>query len=109
NRVQQILYGQSLEPYVCGDLIGKTLIDKTTTPAQAILTDTPAALDLRRRLDLPVALVSLGDTALPFTCHTHFPGDATSFRDLLDRLGAFDLAEPFIRIREAIAEARKLG
>src|SRR5216117_3156178 len=72
NRIQQILYGHSLEPYVCGDLIGKTLIDKTTTPAQAILTDTPAALDLRRRLDLPVALVSLGDTALPFTCHTHF-------------------------------------
>ena len=48
NRVQQILYGQSLEPYICADLIGKTLVDKTATAAQIIVTDHPAALDHRR-------------------------------------------------------------
>src|SRR6202163_2939592 len=63
NRVQQILYGQSLEPYICGDLLGKTLVDKTATPAQIILTDHPAALDLRLRLDVPVALVHRSDAA----------------------------------------------
>jgi len=122
NRVQQILYGQSLEPYLCGDLIGKTLIDKIATPAHAILTDTPAALELRRRLELPVGLVQhpgrlTQDGRVPsdragdgqVTTHHHFPGDAAAFRELMSRLGAFDLAEPFSRVREAIAEARKLG
>src|ERR1700704_2287217 len=61
NRVQQILYGQSLEPYICADLLGKTLVDKTATRAHIVLTDTPAALDLRLRLDMPVALVGLND------------------------------------------------
>ena len=32
NRVQQILYGESLEPYIYADLLGKTLVDKTATP-----------------------------------------------------------------------------
>src|SRR3954454_4300115 len=56
NRVQQILYGDTLAAYVCGDLIGKTLIDKTTTAATCIVTDNPLALDLRLRIELPVAL-----------------------------------------------------
>src|SRR5436190_15997118 len=56
NRVQQILYGDSLEPYLCGELIGKTLVEKTATPVRAIFTDHPAILDLRLRLDFPVAL-----------------------------------------------------
>jgi hypothetical protein len=30
NRVQQILYGETLVPYLCGDLIGKTLVDKSS-------------------------------------------------------------------------------
>src|SRR5438270_13891896 len=59
NRVQQVLYGQSLEPYICADLLGKTLVDKTATSAQVILTDHPSALDLRLRLEVPVALVNL--------------------------------------------------
>src|SRR5687767_3696173 len=32
NRVQQILYGDTLPAYLCGELIGKTLIEKTATP-----------------------------------------------------------------------------
>src|SRR5574338_155199 len=28
NRVQQILYAGTLEAYLCGDLIGKTLVDR---------------------------------------------------------------------------------
>src|SRR6516162_1317357 len=30
NRVQQILYGGKLQPYICADLIGKTMVDKTS-------------------------------------------------------------------------------
>src|SRR6476619_674477 len=49
NRVQQILYGGTLDSYLCGELIGKTLIDKSTTPAAWIITDHAAALELRAR------------------------------------------------------------
>ena len=43
-------------------------------------------------------------------CHPRFSTDRAIVRELLNRLdGALDLAEPFVRIREAIIEARKLG
>src|SRR5438046_7062929 len=45
NRVQQILYAGTLQPYICADLIGKTLVEKTTAPVQLVFTDTEAALD----------------------------------------------------------------
>ena len=41
NRVQQVLYGGTLEPYVCADLIGKTLVEKTSVSAGLILTADP--------------------------------------------------------------------
>jgi hypothetical protein len=109
NRVQQILYGPSLEPYICADLIGKTLVDKTATAAQIILTDHRAALDLRLRVELPVAFVDLSSPENALSPHTHFPKDTSALRDLNERLGNFDFAEPFTRIRQAMAEARKLG
>src|SRR5438552_10444333 len=60
NRIQQILYGETLPAYVCGELIGKTLIDKTATVTQWVVTDNPLALDLRLRHDAPVALWHAG-------------------------------------------------
>jgi hypothetical protein len=42
--------------------------------------------------------------------HPKYTGDVAVARGLLDRLdGNLDLAEPFVRIREAMSEARKLG
>jgi hypothetical protein len=128
NRVQQILYAGTLEPYICADLIGKTLLDKTSVPVQLIVTDSPQALDLRQRVEFPVlCLTPEGPTASDASssamlvgpapsnrgtlhCHTRFPADAESSRELLNTLsGLADLAEPFARIREAIGEARKMG
>src|SRR5437016_461617 len=54
NRVQQALYGGTLEPYVCGELIGKALVDKAGVAVQLVVTDREAVLELRRRLDAPV-------------------------------------------------------
>ncbi|MCS7045003.1 MAG: hypothetical protein NZO58_01475 [Gemmataceae bacterium] len=68
NRVQQILYGDTLHSYLCGELIGKSLVDKATTPAVWVLTDQPAALDLRRRVAVPVSLwlpTARADQAVP--------------------------------------------
>src|SRR5271163_3501955 len=56
NRVQQILYGDTLPAYVCGELIGRTLIEKTATAVALVITDNPLALDVRLRLEVPVAL-----------------------------------------------------
>src|SRR6201981_2383854 len=61
NRVQQILYGNTLEPYICAELIGKTLLEKTSATAQVLVTDHPAAMDLRRRVDAPVACLTDGE------------------------------------------------
>src|ERR1700676_5362568 len=55
NRVQQILYGGTLETYVCADLIGKTLVEKAGVPVQLVVTDREEVLDLRLKLDAPVA------------------------------------------------------
>jgi hypothetical protein len=129
NRVQQILYGGTLQPYICADLIGKTLVEKTTSSAQLILTDREPVLDLRLSLDVPVAwvaapgepvalaLAATGAEIRPSDAirggvfrHPRFPGDTAIFQETFERLdGILDLAEPFVRIREAIGEARKLG
>ena len=130
NRVQQILYADTLVPYICGDLIGKTLVEKTGIPVQAVFTDSEAALDLRLKLEAPVAYlpkverveqpVLAGgpalDGPLPETprerlrMHMAFPGDGALVQELLEKLHrSFDLTEPFQRIREAMGEAKKLG
>ena len=126
NRVQQILYGDTLEPYIYADLIGKTLVDKTATPVNLMLTDREPALELRARLEVPVAWLAPADESLsanrgsvarpasseqgPILCHPRFPDDVAVVREILDRLdGSIDLAEPFTRVREAIGEARKTG
>jgi hypothetical protein len=126
NRVQQILYGGTLEPYISADLIGKTLVDKAGSPVQLIVTDRETVLDLRRKVECPVlwlapatdpratassSLVRPGAEGHgPLLCHPRFPNDVPSARQLMSRLdGTFDLAEPFARIREAIGEARKMG
>jgi hypothetical protein len=122
NRVQQILYGGTLQPYICADLIGKTLVDKTGSPVQLVVTDTEAALDLRLRLLVPVIWVRPTPAPAPspstansaggpaFICHSRYPADEAPVRDILNRLeGSLELAEPFARIRGAIQEARKMG
>lgn len=119
NKVQQILYGDTLQSYLCGDVIGKTLIEKATTPLEWLLVDNPMALDVRLRVEVPVALwygIVDPDRPMPglivqhrMYCHSQFPQDIDTLRGLIEKLGPFDFAEPFARIREAIQEARKMG
>ena len=125
NRVQQILYGQTLPGYLHGELIGKTLIEKTSSLAALIFTDRQAVLDLRKSLDIPVVWVAprelcsgeAGMVIKPATetrpglvANGTFSDDVNRIQPILDQLDAnLDLIEPFARIREAIGEARKLG
>jgi hypothetical protein len=127
NRIHQILYGQTLQGYLCGELIGKTLVEKCTGQAQFVLTDKLDALQLRPHVAVPVLLLDAGGGTAPAEdqaicvrpsrnkqvgvyCHTRFPEDREVIEQLLERLdGRIDLNEPFTRIREAIGEARKMG
>ena|SRR5581483_9976349 len=110
NRVQQILYGPALERYVCADVIGKALIEKTSSVMQALVSDRVELLEARCHVKAP--LVCLCDGAAEehtaWRAHPQHPQDAEAVRALL-RDSTLDLAEPFVRIREALAEARKLG
>src|SRR5258707_8342821 len=53
NRVQSILYGSTLQEYLCAGLIGKTLIDKTATSIQLLFTDGLNVLPIPTPLDCP--------------------------------------------------------
>jgi hypothetical protein len=125
NRVQQILYGPTLGGYLHGELIGKTLVEKTAAPAALIFTDRQPVLDLRNTVDLPIVWVANGDSVAEdagvvvraaienrpaLVSSGKHPNDLPRIKSVLDQLDAnLDLIEPFSRIREAIAEARKLG
>jgi hypothetical protein len=121
NRVQQILYAGTLQPYLCGDLIGKTLVEKTATPVRLVVTDRQDALDLRLRFESPVVWLAPSEetsglvvrsaegNAPAVICHSRFPADVEATRELLGTIADLDLTEPFLRIREAMTEARKMG
>ncbi|MBI1901107.1 MAG: hypothetical protein HYS13_08355 [Planctomycetia bacterium] len=55
NRAQQILFGPTLEPYLCGEQIGQTLIQKATTKVVAVCSDRQALLAARPLVAPPVA------------------------------------------------------
>jgi hypothetical protein len=125
NRVQQVLYASTLRPYICADLIGRTLVEKAGVAVQLLLTDTETVLELRQRIEVPVVWVAgsaesvAGDALLvpagragkgPLVIHPRFSGDVPVVQEMLSGLeGLIDVAEPFLRIREAISEARKMG
>ncbi len=125
NRVQQILYGPTLTEYLHAELIGKTLIEKTSAPPSLIVTDSVAALALRTKLNIPTVAIrpdglelSAADvlplphprsSALLLYAARH-ADDRAGLEGVLDRIDpSVDLAEPFARIREAVNEARRMG
>ncbi len=129
NRVQQILYGGTLPSYICADLIGKTLVEKTSIAPGLVFTDSFDALDLRLKLETPVVWLAPAEDArvTPLTadglcvrpasancgaifCHPRFAGDVPVVKEIVEKFDGFvDPAEPFLRIREAMGEARKMG
>lgn len=122
NRVQQILYGPTLTEYLHADLIGKTLVEKTATQPTLIVTDSLPALGLRSRVGIPVVALGPADgvadvielppvrSSVPLLLSARHPEDRSAIAERLERIDpAVDLTEPFARVREAMAEARKMG
>lgn len=122
SRTQEILYGQTLRPYLKCDLIGKTLFEKVSVKPHMLLTEDPELLDLRDQLKVPVACcdeargnsdapptkVRIGDQILSF--HSSHDGDAGNVRNQVEVLPEdADLAEPLERVREALSETVRSG
>ena len=59
SRVQQILYGPTLRPYICADLIGKTLVERTAICVQIVVTDCRSVLELRRLIETPLVWLAV--------------------------------------------------
>ncbi len=125
NRVQQILYGPTLNEYLHGELIGKTLVEKTSVLPRLLVSDSLPSLGLRQKLGIPMLALRPGGLDLnsaellayshprssaPLVYSAKQPEDRDLLNTLLEAIDpAVDLAEPFSRIREAVAEARKMG
>lgn len=122
NRTQQILYGPTLKPFVLGELIGRTLVEKAGVKPHLVLTEQDELLDLRDHVSVPVASLSdeptaksaqgapkrlkLGNQVLTF--HSgHDEDQAEIERQAAQIPSSADLKEPFDRVREALTETIK--
>jgi hypothetical protein len=124
NRVQTVLYGPTLTEYLHADVIGKALVEKTSIKPDLIVADTPAVLGLRSRVEIPVVVLRPNGDPIPADARgiahprssqglflpEKYAGDEPVVVARLDTVDpAVDLSEPFVRIREAMSEARKMG
>jgi len=57
NRAQEVLYGPTLKPYLHGELIGQTLVQRAKVEPVAICVDDESVLTLRSAVSIPVTLV----------------------------------------------------
>jgi hypothetical protein len=128
NRTQEILYGPTLVPYLLGELIGRTLVDKVSIKPDIVLTEEPQLLELRNHVAPAVACLVDGDpagthsdaqsAAAPATAEKglmlgrqriRFHSAHKEDQDLIEPKAHLvprdaDLREPFDRVREALKE-----
>ena len=125
SRAQQILYGPTLESFLYGEQMGATLIRKATQTPLVLLVDQKAALAVREHIEIPTGLVfgelateqssapiqsgNVGIGRRQISTASRFASDREAIIARLAGLDELiDLAEPFGRIREAIAEAQRM-
>jgi len=61
NRAQEILYGPTLQSFLYGEQIGRSLLEKAKNSSEFICTDCRPALAVRQYVSAPVVLVLPGD------------------------------------------------
>lgn len=57
NRAQEILYGETLQPYLYGEQIAGTLIARAKTPIDFVITDVAAVLAVQETVGRPIGYV----------------------------------------------------
>lgn len=60
SKAQVILYGSTIEDFVCGEQIGKTLVSRAKVAADLVITDTRAVLAMSLVSDTPILQVDVG-------------------------------------------------
>jgi hypothetical protein len=120
SRIQQILYGPTLEPFLYGEQIGATLVTKSAVTPLLLVVDRTELLAVRPHIKVPTALVitaETGDSATRLTIGGNrlqlAKQDTDQRQTIAEQLSvldeSFDLGEPFERIRAAIDEALRTG
>lgn len=130
-RAQVLLFGPTIDDFICGEQIGKALITKARLTPDLILTDTEAVLAASLVSD--ATIVCLKDTQQPENRYLRFPSgtnlctrrftvgghSALALQDchraetiaaevLSQASERFDITEPFSRIIEALFEAHPM-
>ena len=123
SRAHTILFGSSLRDHLIAEVITPVLIKRARTPISMIAVDQPESLRLSEVTEIPVVLVvdaaeadegPIDDDVLSGWPSIEFSGATIrcsieheiSVRALVAEMADLpDAAEPFTRIREAIAEA----
>ncbi len=118
NRTQQILYGPTLVPFIMGELIARTLVEKVGVKPELILTDRTEILDLRNHVSTPMfCIVEESETddsvtigQQTFRAHSSFLSDHEMIAEqIASMLSHADLAEPLERVRMALQETISLA
>jgi hypothetical protein len=124
NRAQQILYGASLRPYLCGERIGQALVGQSKHQPVLLCTDIADAMGLRERVSSPVILVATDDEvpemsgreaefvavslgATNARLHRADTERRARIEELWTHFDSICLTEPFGRIHEAVREAQR--
>lgn len=116
-RAQQILFGPTLHPHVCGELIGPSLLAAARlTPTAVLVQDTAATpqgfaspvLAVNQSADNPGEGISVDGVRLALLS-PHGEDLANAHRLLQTLSGHVAIEEPFDRVREAIREAQRLS
>jgi hypothetical protein len=120
----RILYGAELEKYIYGELIAANLTRQTTLEPSFVVTDQPLILGERARSSCPLVCVASArrsDVAAPegaadghrkpdLVAAAGFDADIDALNQWLAETNpSLDLAEPFIRIWQAIRELLRDG
>src|SRR5688572_6385653 len=65
NRAQEILYGDTLRPFLYGEQIGQTLLVKARSETLFVCTDLEPVLGVREAVSMPVVLIRDRQEPLP--------------------------------------------
>ncbi len=132
-RAQALLYGATLDDFLCGEQIAAAMVGKAKLKPQWIFTDSPAVLALTGAVAAHVIHVEVSAEGVPMAAALAAPATRLPRRsialdpyrfevlaesrlaadDLAERLQGlapyFDLTEPFQRITEALLEAHPIA
>ena len=119
---QQLLYGDTLRPFLLGELMGRALLDRLGSPPDLLVTDNDDILDLRHHIAIPMARVEnqaddvtdatiappLGRVRMGrriLSIHSAHETDIAALHHGATQVTAdADLQEPIERVRQALAE-----